>query len=357
MNDRELDRLIARVNPYGDRTVADLPTGGAEADLLEELMDSPTLTPIGEPARPPRRIRRRLVLVAVAAVTALIALGGVVVPRLGGPAAPAPAYAAELVAVAEANDRVLIDGWKVDRVIEFSTTYGEMFFRKGKKEVSLNWYLAKDYQMYLRDRGYVSKPEKVEVLGRTGSMFHYSTAEKAAMLPPKGPTFLEIRANLGSEKEFRAMLGKLRAVDVNTWLAALPDATVTPDEKAAMIKKMLTDIPLPEGFDTRTLKTGTTTERVYVGVDVAGGVTCAWIDRWAAAKSAGDREGVREAITALRSTRSWNILKELNSQGGFSEQVWEMVDLVVAGKVALQPKPGPKGGPLTVKLVKGNIGC
>jgi hypothetical protein len=32
MTDHELDRLIARANPYGDETVANLPAAGAGAE-------------------------------------------------------------------------------------------------------------------------------------------------------------------------------------------------------------------------------------------------------------------------------------------------------------------------------------
>lgn len=356
MNDHELDRLIARVNPYGDRTVANLPTGGAEADLLEELMDSPTLTPIGEPGRPPRRVRRRLVLVAVAAVTALIALGGVVVPRLGGPAAPAPAYAAELIAVAETTERVLIDapGWKIDRVIDFNATSGKMNFTKGQQRVTMAWAPAKAYQAQLRDRGHDSRSERVEALGRAGTMFHYSASEQTTILQPKGRTFLEIRAELGSERAYRDMLAKVRAVDVDTWLAALPDSVVTPDQKPAVIAQMLADIPRPEGFDTKPLLTRTTTDRYQVGARVTGTVACGWIDQWAAAKKRGDEEGARAAIAALRSAKSWKVLKEMEDQGHFAQGVWPVGDWIAAGKVSpnadMNPKPEVKGKVMVIKM-------
>ncbi|HZO68270.1 MAG TPA: hypothetical protein VFB74_25005 [Kribbellaceae bacterium] len=359
MNDRELDRLIARANPYGDQTVADLPTGGAEADLLEEIVSTatPKLIPVDDPGRPPRRrIRRRLVLVAVAAATALIVLGGVFLPSGGGgPSAPPPAYAAELVAVAEANQRLIIDapGWKIDYVGEFGATQGEMRFRNGSSTVSMMWGPAGQYRSYLQDRARESRPTEVDVLGRTGSMVHYSGSDFATMLPPAGPTFLEIRADLGSEKAYRDMLGKLRAVDVNTWLAALPASVITPDKKAAVITEMLADIPVPKGFDTKKLNTGTTTERYHVGARVAGTVACAWIDRWAAARKAGNDEGVREAVDALKSSRSWKVLREMQAQGAFPEVLWETVDVVVTGKVKLGKSSNPKEP--TVESLKGGI--
>ena len=157
MNDEELDRLIARVNPYGDQTVADLPTGGAEADLLEEIMTTAT------PTHKPARVRRRLVLTAVAAGVALIAGAGALLPGSKNPAAAAPAYAAERVAVAEANQRVLIDapGWKIDYVSEFGAAQGAIQFKNGDKQVGMDWGPAEQYDSYYRDRSRDSKPEKV----------------------------------------------------------------------------------------------------------------------------------------------------------------------------------------------------
>ncbi len=356
MNDRELDRLIARANPYGDQTVADLPTGGAEADLLEEIVSTKTLAPVDDPGSPVRRSRRRFVLVAVAAVTALIALAGVFLPQGGGnPVAPPQAYAAEVIAVAEANPRLLIDdpGWKISYVEEFSAPQGMLQFTKGAQTVDLMWMRAGDYRSYYADRKRESAPTPVTVLGQQASMFHYSGADYTTMLPPRGSVFIEVRANLGSLQEYRRMLGQLKPVDVNTWLDALPASAVRPEQKKAVVDGMLADIPLPPRFDRSKLYTATTTERYLVGAHVTGTVTCAWIDRWADAKKSGDDKVVRESVDALQSSKSWRILKEMQARGAFSEVLWEYADAVRDGKVLLEPNNNPKA--LTVDGIRGGF--
>lgn len=329
MKDRELDRMVARVNPYPEPTVAELPTDGAEEDLLEEIMTVTT--------SPPRRNRRRLVLLVAAAVAALALAGGLLLPG-AGPAGPA--YAAEVIAVAEANQRLLLDSpdWQVADVNAFTTAAGEMRFTNGTSELMVHWRPAPHYRTYLTDRsaaGNTSVP--IELLGQRGTMFRYRrTTDFTTLLPPKGPNFLEIRADVGSEQAYRALIAKLHAVDVNTWLDALPDSVVRPSERSAVVDEMLADVPVPPGFDRDELDEDTATNRYQVGARVSGAITCAWIDRWIEAKRTGDTAGLRAAVEALKSARSWKILQEIKDQGGFSEILWGIADSVVRG----QPKPG-----------------
>ncbi len=89
-------------------------------------------------------------------------------------------------------------------------------------------------------------------------MFRYGrSTDFTTLLPPKGPNFLEIRADVGSEQAYRDLIAKLHAVDVNTWLDALPDSFVLPSERSAVVDEMLADIPVPPGFDREQLNRGT----------------------------------------------------------------------------------------------------
>jgi len=59
---------------------------------------------------------------------------------------------------------------------------------------------------------------------------------------------------------------------------------------------------------------------------VAGGVACAWIDRWATARDTGDTATADEAVAAVRSSREWPILQEMNAEGDYPEFLWETGD-------------------------------
>ncbi len=361
MTDHELDRLIARANPYGDETVANLPAAGADAELLEEIVSTPTTsvrllehtTP-----RPPRRWRRRPALLAAAAVAAIVAVGGVVLPGGGGgPVASAPAYAASVIAVAEANPRLLLDepGWSVSYVAEFTAAQGEMRISNGHRYLELNWRPAGQYRLYLDDRSHEMTATPIMLLGQTGSMFSYNAEDFTTILPPRGQNFLEIRGTFLSETEYRRLIAKLYPVDVNTWLDALPESVVRPEQKAAVITEILADIPVPKGFDARKLNTDTTTERYHVGARVTGAVTCAWVDQWAKAKKSGDAAGVQEAVDAMRSARSWKILREMDAQGDYPEVVWEFADAVVNGTLVIGKSSNPKA--MSTEDTKPALGC
>ncbi len=123
-----------------------------------------------------------------------------------------------------------------------------------------------------------------------------------------------------------AAIEQLRFVDLATFESAMPPGSVTTDSLADDIADMLADVPLPEGFDTSALsKTG---DRYHVGVSVAGHVACAWIEVWIKATAANDEQAAKQAADALATSRSWPILVELESQGGYPMVVWQYADAV-----------------------------
>jgi hypothetical protein len=318
MNDRELDRLIARANPFGDDTVRQLPTGAAESELLEEIMSTTAPTPELRPTR------RRMILLAAAAAAIVVLLTGVLLPR-GNPAAPASAYGAEVRAVAEANQRLLLDapGWKVTRVDEFTAREGEMTFSNGTNSLDVRWRAA---EWFVDDR---SADEPIQLLGQVGTMSRIGTSsDYATILPPKGQNFLTIRGDLGSEQAYRDLIAKLHPVDVDTWLDAMPASVVKPADTERVVTEMLSDIPVPAGFDRQPLDKEAVSERYTLGARVTGAVSCAWLDQWTKAKKTGDTERMREAVTAMKTSRSWKILREMETGGDYPGSVWRYADAI-----------------------------
>jgi hypothetical protein len=300
----------------------------------------------------PRRRAAVPVLAAVAAVTLALALSGVFLPRGGGPTAPAAVYAAPIRAVAEANQRLLLDvpGWKVTSVNQFSVSQGQMTFGNVTTELEIIWAPRDVYQALLRDRAVDSLKnpsalrevgkdpapddvwsQPIQVVGRTGTLFRRGSSGFTAILPPSGTNFVEIRTSSGSEQDYRDLVAKLYSADVNSWLAALPESVVKPADLTRVIAEMVSDIPVPAGFDRRRLTTGTT-ERYHVGARVSGAVACAWIEQWTKAHQAGETARAREAVAALKSSHSWNILLEMKTQGDYPLVLWEYADLVANGK-------------------------
>ncbi len=337
MNDRELDQLIARANPFGDDSVRQLPAGDAGSELLEEILTSTEAAPALRPNR-----RRRLPQIAAAAAVVAIAIGvtGALFPR-GNPAAPASAFAAEAIAVAQANQRLLIDdpNWKVTAIDEFKPESGMTRFSNGKLEVELDWEPAKEYQSYYQAS--TSDPhEPIELLGQHATVFHLSGTDYQTMLPPRGPNFVQIRGNLGSEQAYREVLGKLRQVDVDTWLTAMPATAVKPAQTRAAVDQMLADMTLPNGFDKEPLYKNTLIDQYDLGARVSGAVGCAWLNQWISANGTGDQTKKREAVTAMRGSHSWKVLKEMAQQGAWPSVFWQLADMIAKDQDPSADKSG-----------------
>lgn len=280
-------------------------------------------------------------------MAAAVGVVGAVLPKDSPVAplvAPQPAYAAELVAVAEANERILIDdpAWKISQVDEFTKDSGDMTFSNGDKKFQVTWYPASDYQSYFKDRtdGSVGHAE-VQVLGQRGTLFRYANEnfDFAFMLPSKGPSFVETRADLGSEEAYREVLGKLKKVDVNTWLGAMPESVVKPEKVRAAVDGILAEVTVPKGFNKAPLYKETVIARYHLGVRVAGAASCAWLDQWTAATESGDKAKAAEAVKAMQGSKSWKILKEMQAEGDYPDSIWTYAD-EIAGKVKPESKSG-----------------
>lgn len=346
MND-ELSDQVNRAASMTDEVVARLPLSGAETALMEEIMSTPVLVePTAEPPRRQHRRRSWVVPVAAAAALALLA-GGLwlsrdghdpAVPQSQGSVGGVSGYAAEVVRVAEANARVLVDepGWKVTLVDEFTAAEGEMMFGNGKLGLELNWYPREQYQGFLDDRlgGGLGDPVRVEVLDKQGSMFRYNDTDFETILPPEGSNFLMIRGGVGDERAYRGILAALISVDVQTWLDALSESAVQPQDHDAVVDEMLKGIPLPDGFDRDGIKLGDgVRHRYHVGAAVVGEITCGWYEQWREGKRSGDDDAVADAVEAMRGSRSWPVLREMAKEGAYPELIWDVADGMADGRV------------------------
>lgn len=335
-NDR-VDQLVRAADPYDPEAVRDL--RGADQALLEEILETVPAT---------KQVRWRRTMALTLATAAVLAIA-VSVPALlrdpeSSPAAGAGqvpegsdpiVYTAAAVKVAESNPRLLIDepGWTVTTVYGFAKNSGTIAFRKGDREIEMNWYAADAYDGYYADRLDVGPPEPITIDGRAGALFAYSDADVAVMLKPDGPTFVELRTDDGftDRADALAVLGKVKRVDVDTWLAALPPEIVVPGKAEAVAKEMFADVPLPPDFDRKQLAKLGVNDRYQFAAEALQRVECGWLDEWDRADRAGDAAAGQRAVDALASARGWHVLTEMDPRGDFSEGPWQLADRVTFG--------------------------
>ncbi|GIF13731.1 hypothetical protein [Actinoplanes teichomyceticus] len=338
----DLERMIRDADPY--RAGLSEHLRGAEHELLEEIMSTPT------PA-PARRTRRLVApLTAAATVTGVLAVSIALADRsprrdAAAPAAPVPASvpagapsagdAAMSLKAAEENPRLLIGepGWTAVSVSGFATESGDIFFAKGERTLNMTWYPERYYGEYYADRLHVSRPELARAGDWPGTVFTYRADDFAMLLRPRDGVFAELRTSgPWTREQFDALLKKIKRVDARTWLAALPPEVVTPERAAGAATEILADVPLPPGFDSGSLTGLGANDRYQFGAQVIARVGCGWIAEWERADRAGDAAARDRAADAMRGSRQWQILRWMTGEGDWAEGFWQIADDVAAGR-------------------------
>jgi hypothetical protein len=336
MNAKEIYARMRDADPASDRRLEPLELGPAEARLAEGILGAATGDHLLDTDMPrwrgnglEPRSRRRLLRPAALAVSTAIVIAAVLLAfgAFGG-GGTHPTYAAAAIEVAEANPRLLVTapGWKVTDAGEFEADNGETTFGDGRRTFELHWYPAHLYRSYLRDRAQVSPPRRSRLLGRTATTVEYGhDGEYATMIAPIGTVFVEVRGRLGGHAAYEKVLRSLRAVDIETWLAAMPPSVVSPEARARTVATMLRGVPYPPGFDPSQIEDETAVLNHYqLGVRVADAIACGWVESWRAAQASGDEAAARDAVTAMTSSHHWPLLLGMQREQGFgwTQNIW-----------------------------------
>lgn len=317
------------MNPHlTDEQVGQLPLAGARADLLEEVMATPTLARPRTPKLPPRARRGVASLGAAAAVAAVITATFVVTDD----ARPTPeeeiriAYPAAAVETAEEIPRIALDmaGWRTTEVAGFAKTTGYVTYSDGPRSLELTWYDASEYDSFIEERTTesVEPVRPIEVAGHEGILVTFQPGHDfEVVLRPSGDAFVGLRTQTPLDPEawngvrqVTEVLAHVRAVSVDEWLARMPASVVTPIDAAAAVAAGLEGVPLAPGTtpDHYERLVGVAEQESFNN-RLAGEVACAWIEAWGRARTAGDDSAAAAAIRALDSAGTWPVVKDMGA--------------------------------------------
>jgi hypothetical protein len=196
-------------------------------------------------------------------------------------------------------------------------------YQRDADQLELDAYAGGQFANALRIRG--DDRETVTLDGFEAALRDYGNGRYRLNLV-RGFWAWEIDGSaFASADEFLETAAHLVSVDGATWEESLPREIVGPSGRAAAIDAILADMPLTAGFDRSALTDrDTTSSRYPLGVEVTQAVTCAWLDQWLDASEAGDEAAAAEAEAALAGSTDWDILIELDQEGGWSQVVWEL---------------------------------
>lgn len=68
-------------------------------------------------------------------------------------------------------------------------------------------------------------------------------------------------------------------------------------------------------------------------------MACGWIERWVAARRAGDAGAAAEAVEAMQTSRRWPILREMQAEGDYPKVLWKFADAMKRDEPILAGKP------------------
>ncbi|MCX5116411.1 hypothetical protein OG992_04435 [Micromonospora sp. NBC_00362] len=345
--DERVDRLVRDADPGGLGGVGDL--AGVKRALLEEIVSESGVEGGAGIARRRLRVRRFAGVVTAAAVLMSVVPASMVLrgQAEGGGVSPivTPAegvvFSPLVLGAAERNPRLLIDrpGWKVTDLSGFTEELGMIRFRRGERELEMNWFSAWVYTYRYSDRLADGPPKSVRVAGWPGDLFQNLNGDFTVLLRPHDDVVVEMSTSGNwSREDLDRVLADIVRVDARTWLAALPAEMVMPvGERAA---KVLADVPLPPGFDVAALEDIGVSDSYQFGVGVTSRVGCGWIAEWQRARASGDEAGVRRAADALRSSHGWRVLRDMDKAGDWPEVFWEYADEISAGTLRPSYVPG-----------------
>jgi hypothetical protein len=377
MTNTELQTLLTAADPLPAERADRLELHDAEADLLAGLIAEPRPArsrPTGVRARRGRNLVRFGLPIAA---TALLLIALLSLRDGSSDGGSGTAWAAEQVRFAEASPLVLLDapGWRVDYADEQSREEGELHFRTGpapkpedqlieavdvtpptpadRRSAELNWR-GGEIQSWFDDRAAsASATSTAPVLGTRARVYQYNGGtpghrDITALFRYDGRV-LEFRTGAAGINAFKGLLAKLKRVDTDTWLSAMPPSVIKTPDRASTIRQMLRGVPLPPGFDPKDIRGAhLVKDRYQLGAAVAGTIACRWFQRWAVGRQTGDRGRVREAIAALATARTWPVLKQMEREGGYPSVLYEYA--------AAMPSGDWYGRPLLGELDNG-LGC
>ena len=240
MRQRDIDRGLSSAYPLSRAEIAAMPLDGAEQELIAAIVAEPReAQPTPAPARRRHPGRYAALFAAAAAAGALVlaVFGG----GTGPAGAPAPAYGAELLRLAEISPHIVLaeNGWKIVVAEESQAIEGFTIFQRGRfqpggglepgpqRVAKFRWHSisVQKRSEEIASHGAVAVATAPILGGTPAQVYTYPHAGKrvfeAVALWDQGGRAFEFRASVPDVAAFERRLADLKRVGRAAWLAAV----------------------------------------------------------------------------------------------------------------------------------------
>lgn len=234
------------------------------------------------------------------------------------------------------HPRLLINkaGWKVIWTQDFAAANGSIAFASDTGKLEINWH-----PVGMDDLQEAGSLGTATVAGVEASIFASGDDYYTAVLKPRDGTSVELQASMG-RNDFDDLLPYIVRLSPGKFVAALPPEVITQGRVREATARILADVPIPPGFDAASIKVEGANYVYRFSEKVTDQIICSWIGEWVRADAAADGAAVRKAAAALRSSRNWRVLNDLEKESLRPESVWGYADKVADGKL---PDPYTQG--------------
>ena len=133
----------------------------------------------------------------------------------------------------------------------------------------------------------------ITVAGDTARAFRYPGTNDFVAIWRRAGRALEARGVAPDVDAFRTIVGSMRSVTVDDWLAAMPASVVKPASRSEVVDEMLSGLPCPVASTSRRCSAAPHFGILSAWRPCSGAVACAWISRWLEARRRNDESGAR----------------------------------------------------------------
>ncbi|WP_285598925.1 hypothetical protein [Kineosporia sp. NBRC 101731] len=204
--------------------------------------------------------------------------------------------------------------WRLTSLSQDDERSGSQVFTLAGRTVTITWYPSRVADLVLSSRrADLRERDPLTIFGRRATVLEDALNQE--VLFTSGSAFITVRVHGVRDRDaFTAVLSELQVLEPARWEDSLGPDVVRPEQSPEVAGQMLSDVPIPDDFDTSTLATRFSEDRTTFGGRVLGSVGCAWLGEYLRAYADQDEKKMAAVYKALSGYQQWSLQREINAR-------------------------------------------